>query len=103
VQIVENWSRIRGRIKSWRPPRKPGESGTLTIAVDDVENVASRDGSHHRNLLADAAGQTVQVIVPPDTARQLRARKGATAVVEVRRGQSPDRVFAHPERITLTP
>jgi hypothetical protein len=103
VQIVENWSRIRGRVEAWRPPRRPGESGTLTVAVDDVENVASRDGSHHRNLLADAAGQTMQVIVPPGAAKELRARKGAIAVVEVRRGSSPDRVFAHPERITLTP
>lgn len=29
-------------------------------------------------------------------------RKGSTAVVDVRRGKSPDRVFAHPEHLTLT-
>jgi hypothetical protein len=103
VQIAENWSRIRGRVEAWQPPRRPGESGTLTIAVDGVESVASRDGSHHRNLLADAAGQTVQVIIPGSAAKDVRARKGAMAVVEVRRGQSPGRVFAHPERITLEP
>jgi hypothetical protein len=103
VQIAENWSRIRGRVEAWQPPRKAGDSGTLTIAVDGVEDVASRDGSHHRNLLADAAGTTVHVIVPASAASHVKARKGSTAVVDVRRGESPERVFAHPERITLTP
>jgi hypothetical protein len=90
-------------VKAWQPPRKAGEPGTLTIVVADVENVTSRDGSDHRNLLNDAAGRTVQVIVPASAARRLRARPGATAVVEVRRGRSPERLFAHPERITLEP
>jgi len=103
VQIVENWSRIRGRVVAWQPPRKAGESGTLTIAVDDVESVASRDGSAHRNLLADAAGRTVHVTVPASAAGHVKARPGATAVVEVRRGPSKDRLFAHPERIAVKP
>jgi hypothetical protein len=103
VQIAENWSRIHGRVEAWQPPRKAGDSGTLTIAVDNVEDVVSRDGSHHRNLLADAAGKTVHVIVPASAASRVEARKGSTAVVEVRRGQSADRVFAHPERITVRP
>jgi hypothetical protein len=103
VQIAENWSRIRGRVEAWQPPGKAGESGTLTIAVDGVEDVVSRDGSNHRNLLADITGTTVQVVVPASAAKHVEPRKGETAVVEVRRGQSPERVFAHPERITLTP
>jgi hypothetical protein len=103
MQIAENWSRIRGRVEAWQPPRKAGDSGTLTIAVDGVEDVASRDGSHHRNLMTDARGRTVDVIVPASAATHVQARKGSTAVVEVRRGQSPERVFAHPEHITLTP
>jgi hypothetical protein len=103
VQIAENWSRIRGRVEAWQPPRKAGDSGTLTIAVDGVEDVVSHDGSRHRNLFADAKGKTVHVIVPASAAQHVDAEKGSTAVVEVRRGQSPERVFAHPERITLTP
>jgi hypothetical protein len=103
VQVVENWSRIRGRVEAWQPPQKAGEPGTLTIAVDHVDDVVSHDGSRHRNLLADAAGTTVHVIVPASAAERVEPRKGSTAVVDVRRGTSPERVFAHPERITLTP
>lgn len=102
MQIAENWSRIRGRVEAWHPPRKAGDPGTLTIAVERVDDVASPDGSRHRNLLADAAGTTVHVTVPASAAERVEPRKGSTAVVDVRRGKSPDRLFAHPERITLT-
>jgi len=103
VQIAENWSRIRGRIEAWQPPRSEGEAGTLTIVVADVEDVVSRDGARHRNLLADAAGTTMRVIVPADAAKHVNAATGATAVLDVRRGHSSDRVFAHPDRIRVTP
>lgn len=103
VQIVENWSRIRGRVEDWKPPRKSGEPGTLTIAVERVEDVASSDGSRHHNLLAGAAGTTIHVIVPASAATRVEPPKGSMAVVEVRRGGSPERVFANPERITLMP
>jgi hypothetical protein len=101
VQIVENWSRIHGRVEAWQPPRKAGDPGTLTLVVERVDDVASPDGSNHRNLLADATGTTVQVLIPASAATHVNARKGSTAVVDVRRGKSADRVFAHPERITL--
>jgi len=103
VQIVENWSRILGRVENWEPPRKSGEPGTLTIAVERVEDVASADGSRHRNLLAGAAGTTIRVIVPARAAARVVPPKGSMAVVEVRRGGSPGRVFANPDRITLKP
>ena len=75
----------------------------MTIVVDRVEDVVSRDGSPHCNLLADAAGTTVHVIVPASAAQRVEPRKGSTAVVEVRRGASHGRIFAHPERMTVTP
>ena len=93
VQIVENWE----------PPRKSGGPGTLTIAVERVEDVRSSDGSHHHNLLAGAAGTTIHVIVPASAATRVEPPKGSMAVVEVRRGGSPERVFANPNRITLMP
>ena len=102
MQIAENWSRIRGRVEAWQPPRKAGDPGTLTIVVERVDDVASPDGSRHRNLLADATGTTVHVMVPASAATRVQPRKGSTAVVDVRRGKSPDHVFAHPEHITLT-
>jgi len=102
VQIVENWARLRGRVEAWHPPEKSGDPGTLTLAVDCVEDVASRDGSHHPNLLAGTAGTTVEVIVPASAAKQVMPARGATATVEVRRGSSPHRVFAHPDRMSFT-
>jgi len=68
VQIVENWLRIHGRVEAWQPPSKAGEPGTLTLVVERVDDVASPDGSRHRNLMADAAGTTVQVMVPASAA-----------------------------------
>jgi len=103
VQIAENWSRIRGRVTAWKPPRRKGDTGTLTIAVSGVDDVVSHDGTRHRNMLADTAGKTMRVIVPASAATHIQARKGSTAVVDVRRGGSPDRVFAHPDHITVTP
>jgi len=103
VQIVENWSRIRGRVEDWKPPLKAGEPGTLTIAVERVEDVAASDGSRHNNLLAGAAGTTIHVIVPASAATGVEPPKGSMAVMEVRRSGSPGRVFANPDRITLMP
>ncbi len=103
MQIAENWSRICGRVEAWQPPRKAGDHGTLTIAVDRVEDVVSPDGSRHRNLLAAAAGSTVEVIVPASAAEGLEPQAGETAIIDVRSGRAPGRVFAHPARITLAP
>lgn len=102
MQIAENWSRLRGRVEAWDPPKKAGDPGTLTIVVDRVDDVAAADGSRHRNMLSRAAGTTVRVTVPASAASQIQPRKGSTAVVDVRRGRVADRVFAHPEHISLT-
>jgi len=102
VQGHENWSRIHGRVEAWQPPRTAGEPGMLTLVVERVENVASPDGSCHRNLMADATGTIIQVTVPARAASSVKPRKGSIAVIDVRRGRAPDRVFAHPDHISLT-
>ena len=96
MPIAENWSRLRGRVEAWDPPKKAGDPGTLTIVVDRVDDVAAADGSRHRNMLSDTAGTTVRVTVPASAATQIQPRKGATAVVNVRRGRAPDRVLRAP-------
>ncbi len=103
MTIAENWSRLRGKVEAWEPPQKAGDPGTLTIVVDRVDEVAAPDGSRHRNLLSGSAGSTVRVTVPASAATHFCPRKGSTAVVDVRRGRAPDRLFAHPERIDVTP
>ena len=102
MPIAENWSRLRGRVEAWDPPKKAGDPGTLTIVVDRVDDVAAADGTRHRNMLSDTAGRTVRVTVPASAAARIKARKGSTAVVNVRRAREPDRLFAHPEHIKLT-
>jgi len=102
MQIVENWSQLRGKVQAWDPPKKAGDPGTLTIVVDRVDDVTAADGSRHRNMLSDTAGKTVRVTVPASAATQIQAKKGATAVVKVRRARVPDRYFAHPEHIKVT-
>ena len=102
MQIAENWSKLRGKVQKWEPPKKPGDPGILTIVVDRVDDVAAADGSRHRNMLSRTAGTTVRVTVPASAATQIQPRKGSTAVVDVRRGRVPDRYFAHPEHIKLT-
>ena len=103
MQIAENWSRITGRVEGWHPPEKAGDHGTLRVSVDRVEDVVSADGSRHRNLLAATAGRTVDVIVPASAAETLEPHPGETAIIDVRSGSAPWRVFAHPGRITFTP
>jgi hypothetical protein len=101
MTIAENWSRLRGRVEAWEPPQKAGDPGTLTIAVDRVDDVAAADGSRHRNMLAGSAGKTVRVTVPASAATHFRPKEGSTAVLNVRRGRAPDRFFAHPEGIDV--
>lgn len=103
VQVAENWSRIHGRVEAWTAPQAPGEPGRLTLAVDRVDTVVSEDGSRHRNLLAHAAGRTVEVIVPASAMGGIEPRAGTTVAIDVRAGRSPGRVVAHPGRITLAP
>jgi hypothetical protein len=102
MQIADNWSRLRGKVQSWKPPQRAGDPGTLTIVIDRVDDVVTPGGLRHRNLLSGSAGKTVRVTVPADAATQLVLRKGSTAVVNVRRGRAADSLFAHPESILVT-
>ena len=69
---------------------------TAVLAAGDDEALVA-------TVLAGAAGTTIHVIVPASAAARVEPPKGSTAVVEVRRGGSPERVFANPDRMTLTP
>jgi hypothetical protein len=96
MQVVENWSRIVGRVERWTPPKEAGDPGELVVHVERVEAVKG-----HRNLLEQAEGTTLRVRVPPSAAATLNPEAGASITVDVRRGREQGLVFADPEKIRV--
>ena len=97
TQIVENWSRLSGRVESWDAPKSPNDEGTLTIRVEQVGTVAKEEGAAYPNLLEGVKGTTVRIRVPAAAVPRVRVRAGEEVTLDVRRGRSPDSLFAHPE------
>ena len=109
MQIAENWSKLRGRVEKWDPPKKAGDPGTLTIVVDHVDDVVGADGTRDRNMLSDTAGKTVRVTVPASAATQIQAqegrdrrrqgtaRKGARSILRTPRAHQVDVQVGHGE------
>jgi len=99
TQIVENWSRITGRVESWTASKGADDHGELVVRVERVDPVKAADGQAHPNLLEKAEGTTLRVRVPASAAAKLDAVEGAAIAVDVRRGRDPGVVFANPEKI----
>jgi len=97
TQIVENWSRISGRVESWDAPTSPNDEGILTVRVKQVGSVATEKGAAYPNLLERVKGTTVRIRVPAAAVPRVRARAGEEITLDVRRGRSPDLLFAHPD------
>ena len=100
MQIVENWSRVTGRVEAWTPPSAAGGSGTLTMRVSRVAPVAREDGALYPSLLKGAEGRVLRIEVPAVTAGKLAPSPGDEVELDVRRGRSAEQLFAHPDRIT---
>ena len=96
MQVVENWSRVTGRIVSWTPPTGDDEPGELVVHVERVEPVKG-----HRHLLEKVEGTSLRVRVPPSAAATLDPAAGTSIALDVRRGREPGVVFANPEKIRL--
>ena len=96
VQIIENWSRIVGRVEAWDPPAREGESGTLALRVEQVSEITQPSGSTYPNLLGGCEGRVLRVHVPATAAGSLDTAVNARVVLDVRRGRAPDVVFARP-------
>ena len=103
MQVVENWSRVTGRVVAWTPPTGDDEPGELVVDVDRVEPVARQGGKPWPNLLEKAEGQRLRVRVPPSAAKGLQAQAGVSIELSVRRGRDASVVFANPETIRLRP
>jgi hypothetical protein len=96
VEIVENWSRISGRVEIWEPPAASDAAGTLAVSVERVETVARDSGATYANLLADTKGRTLRIHVPSTAAESIHLSAGSRIVLDVRRGRTPDQLFARP-------
>ena len=96
MQVVENWSRIAGRVESWTPPKDAEDHGVLVVRVERVSDVKG-----YPNLLEKADGTALRVRVPPSAAAKLDPADGAAVTVDVRRGREPGIVFANPETISV--
>jgi len=102
MQVVENWSHVKGRVEQWTPPGDADDHGELVVRVEQVEDVKGDAGKAYPNLLEKAEGTTLRVRVPASAARTLDPSDGASIAVDVRRGREPGLVFAHPEKIRIS-
>jgi hypothetical protein len=103
VEIVENWSRITGCVESWNAPDRPGGPGSLDVKVERVEEVSRPAGRAYPNLLAGCEGRVVQIEIPANVASRLDIQPGDRIEVQVRRGRSPERLFASPDLVSTLP
>ncbi len=97
VPIVENWSDLTGRVLSCRPAEAPAGFLVAEIAASRIDPVEG-----FPNLLAGAAGRTLDVLVPADLASGAGLVPGALVRCRVRRG-GPKRIFVHREHFRVSP
>ncbi len=64
VQVIENWADLLGRV---RAVHSGGAAATVTVDVEDVRPVPGWP-----NLLAELAGTTAELRVPPEALPALR-------------------------------
>jgi hypothetical protein len=97
TQIAENWARISGRVEAWDPPTEPDGSGTLTVRIERVSDIPREKGAAYKNLLKGDQGRSLRVLIPAAAVSRLKPAVGERVELDVRRGRSPDHVFARPE------
>lgn len=94
VQVVENWSEVRGRVEE---VARAGQDGLdLRLRVAAVEPVPG-----FPNLLAEAPGQSITVRLPLDDVGPT-PEAGETVRCLVRK-TGPDRYFARPGSCSVLP
>ena len=95
VAIIENWSRLEGRVTTVTPAPDASAFSVVRVAVSQVSDVAD-----FPNLLADAAGSTLEVYVANELAERLHLAPGQRVRCRVRRG-GPTRIYAHPDEVDV--
>src|SRR4051812_30257797 len=98
VQVVENWTQVEGVVQAVAPDSASPEHAAVDLAVDAVAPVRGDDGREFPNLLADAAGSTVTVVVARASAPAGALEPRRRLRLRVRRA-GPQRIVAHPEHV----
>jgi len=95
VSMMPNWSNIRGLVRSVRP--SPDIAGFSEVELS-VENVSPVQG--FANLLADAQGASLVVLVPTEVAQALGIVSSDVIEACVRRA-GLRRAYVHREEISV--
>jgi len=93
VQQIETWSIVRGRVRAVADDPKRAGFRVVSLEVSGVEPLEGYASA----LAAAAAGTTVDVAVPRETAEGLAL--GAGDELELQARASPGGLFAHPDRV----
>jgi hypothetical protein len=75
----------------------------VDVRVERVDEVTRPAGRAYPNLLAGCEGRVVQIEVPAAVASELAIQPGDRIQVQVRRGRSPERLFARPDSVCTLP
>ncbi len=95
VQIVENWSDVRGEVRSCGPSPAVKGFAAVELAVRAVDPVPG-----FANLLGEAVGTSLLVHVPQELADSLSIAPGSVVSCRVRRA-GPDKAFVHRDGIVV--
>lgn len=93
VQMIENWSDVRGEIKSLSPSPSDPSSCLATVKVSGSDKVAS-----FPNLLEKKVGNEITILVPHAAVQRAALAEGSRVRLRVRQG-GLDRFFAHPDQV----
>ena len=97
VQIIENWSEIKGTVLSVEPSTDVHEFVAAAVAVDHVTPLEG-----FANLLTDVVGKEIVVLIPEELARSLDIKPGSVITCRVRKA-GLNRIFVHRQHISVRP
>lgn len=97
VSIIENWALVQGEVARLELLEDLTDFTDVIMRVDDVQPVEG-----FPNLLAEAAGSDLQVLIPSDQVQELGVSPGDVLRCRVRKAAG-SRVFAHRHHVEKLP
>ncbi len=94
VPIIENWTVIRGPVRSIKPAPDRQGFALVTVAIEQEEPVEG-----FANLLAGSAGKQLEVLIPSDLIGKLGL--GENDILEARVRRAPrQQIFVHQQHVS---